>query len=146
MTLAAGTPETTSRRGLLIGLALGLPVIAYGILGTLVDAADTHPAELARWVVGAAVVHDVLFAPAVLAVGWALHRVVPSPLWPATRAGLVATGVLCLVAWPFVRGYGRDPTIPSLLPRNYGAGLVAALAVVWLAVSAWSAATAKRAG
>ena len=56
----AGLPETTSRRGLLVGLAVGLPVIAYGVRGLLVDADRTQPAELARWIVGAAVVNDAL--------------------------------------------------------------------------------------
>jgi hypothetical protein len=144
MGTSAGNPvsevsETTSRRGLLIGLAVGMPVIAYGIRGILVDADDTHPAELARWVLGPAVVHDALLAPVALAVGWALRRVVPSFAWPAVRAGLLSTVVLCLVAWPLVRGYGRSASIPSLFPRNYGTGLAAALAVVWLGVAVWSA-------
>jgi hypothetical protein len=38
-----------------------------------------------------------------------------------------------------VLGYGRDPSIPSLLNRNYGAGLAAALAVVWAGVAMWLA-------
>ncbi|MGH9289742.1 MAG: hypothetical protein ACRD0V_15860, partial [Acidimicrobiales bacterium] len=59
--------------------------------------------------------------------------------WPPVRAGLAATGILALVGWPFVRGYGADPTNQSLLPRDYGAGLTAAIGVVWLAVAAWVA-------
>jgi hypothetical protein len=132
---AAHPPDTTSRRGLLVGLALGLPVIAYGVRGVVVDGARTHPAELTRWIVGAAAVNDLVLVPAVLAVGWAAHRVTPAWLWPAVRAGLQTTGVLALVAWPFVRGYGRDPANPSLLPRDYAGGLVAAIAVVWLVVA-----------
>jgi hypothetical protein len=134
-----GLPETTSRRGLLIGLALGLPVIGYGIRGAVVDAADTHPPELARWVVGAALVHDLVVVPLAAAVALLARRFTPPRAWPPVRAGLAATGMLALVAWPFVRGYGRDPTNPSLLPRNYGAGLAAGIGVVWLAVAAWVA-------
>lgn len=137
-------PETTSRRGLLVGLALGVPVIAYGIRGVFVDASDTQPGQLVRWVVGANVVHDALLAPAALAVGWAASRFIPRFAWPAVRAGLIATGVLGLVAWPLVRGYGVDPSIPSLLNRNYGAGLAAALAVVWLVVAGWVAVAWRR--
>jgi hypothetical protein len=131
--------ETTSRRGLLVGLVLGLPIIAYGVRGVLVDAADTEPAELATWIVTSAVVNDLLLVPVVLGVGVVAHRLVPPVAWPAVRAGLIVTGALCLVAWPFVRGYGRDPSIPSLLNRNYGAGLAAALAVVWAGVAMWLA-------
>ena len=134
-----GLPETTSRRGLLIGLALGLPVIGYGIRGAVVDAADTHPPELARWVIGAALVHDVVVVPLAAAVALLARRFTPPHAWPPVRAGLAATAILVLVAWPFVRGYGRDPTNPSLLPRSYGAGLAAAIGIVWLAVAAWAA-------
>lgn len=133
---APAAPETTSRRGLLVGLVLGLPVLAYGVGGVVVDAARTHPGELARWMVGANLANDLLVVPAALVVGRVGRRLTPDRWWPVVRGGLVASGVLVLVAWPFVRGYGRDPANPSLLPRDYGAGLVAALAVVWLVVAA----------
>jgi hypothetical protein len=144
--MSGTTPETTSRRGLVVGLVLGLPIIGYGVRGALIDAADTRPTELAKWIVGSAVVDDLLLVPLVLAVGLAARTVVPPVAWPAVRAGLMATGALCLVAWPFVRGYGRDPTIPSLLDRNYATGLAAALAAVWAGVAMWlvAAAVARR--
>jgi len=126
--------DTTSRRGLLVGLALGVPVIAYGVRGALVDAADTHPAELARWVVGLAVVSDLLVLPVAMGVGLLARRWTPAPAWPAVRAGLLVTAVLAAVAWPLIRGYGTDPNNPSLFPRDYTTGLAAALAVVWASV------------
>lgn len=126
--------DTTSPRGLLIGLALGGPVIAYGVRGALVDAADTHPGELARWVVGLAVVNDLLVVPATLLVGLLARRWTPGWAWPAVRAGLLVSAVLAAVAWPLVRGYGADPANPSLFPRDYGAGLAAALGAVWAVV------------
>jgi hypothetical protein len=135
-------PETTSRRGLVVGLVVGLPVVAYGLRGMLVDADDTHPVDLARWIVGSALVTDLLVIPAVVAVGWLLRRLTPAGAWPAVRGALVTTGVLCLVAWPFLRRYGRDPTNPSLLPRDYGAGLARAVVVVWLVAAAWLLVTA----
>ena len=140
----AAPPETTSRRGLLVGLALGLPVVAYGGRGVLVDGDRTHPAELAGWVVGSALVHDLVLVPLVVAGGWAARRFTPTRLWPMVRAGLGATGVLALVAWPYVRGYGQDPGNPSLLPRDYGAGLAAAIGLVWVAVTAWALAATVR--
>jgi hypothetical protein len=133
---APAAPDTTSRRGLLVGLALGLPVVAYGVRGVAVDAARTHPAELARWMVGANLVNDLVVVPVALIVGRLGARLTRDRSWPLVRAGLLVSGVLVLVGWPFVRGYGRDPTNPSLLPRDYGTGLLAALAVVWLAVMA----------
>ena len=102
--------------------------------GAFVDAADTHPAELARWLVGAALVHDLVIVPVALLVGTVGRRFTPRRAWPAVRGGLLVSGILALVAWPFVRGWGRDPTNPSLLARDYGAGLVLALVVVWVVV------------
>jgi hypothetical protein len=116
-----------------IGLALGLPIVAWGIRGVLLGSRRTHPAELARWIVGSAVVHDALLLPVVLAVAVLARRVVPSRAWPAVRWALATTGVLVLVSWPFVRGYGRRASNPSLLPRDYGTGVLVAVALVWLA-------------
>jgi hypothetical protein len=143
----ADLPETTSRRGLLVGLALGLPVLAYGLLGVLVDADRTHPAELARWVVGSAVATDLLVVPAVIAIGAVARRLTPGPWWPTVRAALMVSGSLVLVAWPFVRGYGDDPANPSLLPRDHAAGLAIAVAVVWALAAAhlaWRRAATRR--
>ena len=124
-------------RSALAGLAVGLPIMGYGIRGALVDAGDTHPAELAAWIVGSGVVNDLVLVPLVLGVGFVARRLVPASAWPAVRAGLIVTGALCLVAWPFVRGYGRDPSTPSLLNRDYATGLAVAVAVVWVAVALW---------
>jgi hypothetical protein len=136
--------ETTSRRGLLVGLVLGLPVMAYAVRGTLVDAHLTHPAELARWIVGLAVLHDLVVVPTVLAIGLVLRRHIPMRAWGPVRAALLTTAVLALVGWPFVRGYGRNPGVPSLLPRDYTAGLLAALAVTWAIATAWIAIRHRR--
>ncbi|HEX6423190.1 MAG TPA: hypothetical protein VFZ79_06900 [Acidimicrobiales bacterium] len=144
MTATDGLPTTTSRRGLLVGLAAGLPVVAFGVRGMLVDAARTHPGELARWIVGAALVNDLVVVPVILAAAWLGRRLVGRDLWPVVRAGLVTTGALALVGWPFVRGYGADPGNPSLLPRSYGAGLAAAIAAVWLVVAALALARRTR--
>ena len=112
---AAGT---TSRRGLLAGLAMGVPVMAYGARGAFVDASDTHPAEVARWFVGLALLNDLVVVPFLLVGAWALRRATPAWAWPALRAGLIVAGTLALVGWPFVRGYGEDPTNPSRLPAT----------------------------
>lgn len=147
MSRRSDLPETTSWRGLLVGLALGLPVISYGLWGVLVDADRTHPAELARWVVGSAVAVDLLVVPAVIAIGAVARRLTPRPWWPTIRAALVVTGSLALVAWPFVRGYGDDPANTSLLPRDYAAGLASAVVVVWVLAAArlaWRWAATRR--
>ncbi len=133
----AALPATTSRRGLVVGLVLGVPLLVYGIRGALVDAVDTHPGELALWLVGAGLVHDLVVAPLVLALGFVAARVVRDErAGRALRAGFVVSAGLALVAWPFVRGYGRTAAVPSVLPRNYALGLAAYLTVTWAVVGA----------
>lgn len=128
-------PETTSRGGLVVGLVLGVPILVYGIRGVFVDARSTHPAELARWVVGVALAHDLVVAPLVLALGFVVGRIVrDAAILRVLRAGFLVSAALALVAWPFVRGYGRTTAVPSLLPRNYALGLGAYLAVTWAVV------------
>jgi hypothetical protein len=106
--------------------------MGYGLRGVLVDAASTRPGELGRWLVGGALVHDLVLVPLVLAVGWGVHRLVPAgPTRRVLTWCLATSGVLALVAWPFVRGYGRQASNPSLLARDYARGLVTYIVVVW---------------
>ncbi len=134
--------ETTSRSGLLIGLTIGIPIIAYGVRGVWVDSARTHPFELARWVVGGALVHDLVVVPVVLALGVAVRWVVSDDqVRRVLRFGFIVSAPLSLLAWPFIRGYGRRPAVPSLLPRNYLMGLVVYLTITWAVVAcviAWT--------
>lgn len=130
--------------GLWIGLALGVPIMAWGVRGILENATRTHPAELARWVVGSAVAHDALVLPSVVTVAVVARRVTPARLWPAVRWALATTGVVALVSWPFVRGYGRSAGNPSLLPRDYATGVAVALVLVWLVVAVVAARAAVR--
>ena len=129
-----------------IGLVLGAPVIAWGVRGILRESARTHPGELARWIVGSALVHDVVVLPVVLTVALVGRRVVSERAWPVVRWALATTAIVALVSWPFVRGYGRRPSNPSLLPRDYGEGVAVAIAMVWVVALAagWRARRASR--
>ncbi len=141
----ATLPDTTSRPGLVVGLVVGVPIVAYGIRGTLVDATYTHPAELARWIIGAGLVHDLVVVPVVLTLGFLVRRVVTDePARRALRAGFVVSAALALIAWPFVRGYGRVQAVPSVLPRNYAVGLATYLGVTWVIVTVLIAALMLR--
>jgi hypothetical protein len=116
------------------GALLGVACAAVGVASLVHEAHDTHPLVTATWVVGLALAHDLLLVPVVLVVGTVVHRVVPGRT--LVVGGLIVSGVLGLVAWPLVRGYGRSAGNPSILPRDYGHGLVVALAATWAAVLA----------
>lgn len=134
----------SKRPGLWIGLLLGSPVMVWGIRGVLIEGARTHPAELARWIAGAALVHDLVLLPMVLAVGVTVRRITPDRAWPHVRWALATSGCVALVAWPFVRGYGRRSGNPSLLPRDYAGGVAVALVLVWLVAASLAWVTARR--
>lgn len=129
-TIASGEDHTGLGRW--IGLLLGAPIIAWGVRGILLESDLTHPGELARWLVGSALVHDAVLLPIVVSLAVVGRRLVPGRMWPVVRWAMATTGIVALVSWPFVRGYGRRPSNPSLLPRDYGTGVIAAVAAVWL--------------
>ncbi|MEO7442917.1 MAG: hypothetical protein ABIW46_05220 [Acidimicrobiales bacterium] len=113
------------------GAVVGWGIIAAGLIGLFADSDRTRPANAARFVLGAAVVHDLLLAPVVICLGLVVNRASPRRWRPVVQGALIVTGAVALFSVPFVRGYGRVSTNPSILPGNYTAGLATVLAVVW---------------
>ena len=137
-------PHASGRRGALfwIAAAVGWLIIGYGVRGLLHHHVDTRPANLARFAVGGALVHDLVLAPAVTLLGVAVTRVVPASIRAVVQGAMIVSGMLMLFAWPLVRGYAHVLHNPSSLPHNYTANLAVALAGVWsvaavLAVLSW---------
>lgn len=117
---------TPSRWPVVLGVLVGSGLATVGVVSAL---EESKPVLLAGWVVGLAVAHDLVVAPVVLGVGRLVRR------WPSVAVGLLLSGVVVLFAFPFVRGYGRRADDPSALPRDYRAGLLVVLAVIWAAVA-----------
>ncbi|MGH2456282.1 MAG: hypothetical protein ACRDHD_08510 [Candidatus Limnocylindria bacterium] len=129
---------------------VGWAVTTAGVWGLVSEPAKTRPGESVRFVVGAALVHDLLLAPVVVLAGWAVAKVVPARARGPVQAALIVSAMVVLFAVPFVRGYGRVATNPSILPRNYGAGLVVILGAVWAVAAVavfrrWRRARSRRA-
>ncbi len=113
------------------GAAAGWVIIGIGVVGLLADSARTRPLDAGRFVVGAAVVHDLLVAPLVVVLGLLVNRVAPRRWRPVVQGALIVSGAVALFSVPIVRGYGRVSTNPSILPGNYTAGLATVLGAVW---------------
>ena len=122
-----------------IGLVIGGAVMAFGIRGVFMNSRATDPAVLVQWVVGADLVHDLLIAPIAIGVGWAATRIVPLAARIPVQLGLVATGVVLIVGWAPLRGYGRAtvPDNPSVQPLDYSTAILTVLVAVWVVVGAW---------
>ena len=117
---------------------IGAGIMTFGIRGAIVEL-KTSASDVARWVIGADLLHDFVVAPITAGIGWCVNRAVPR-LWRAPiQAGLVATGVVALLGWPGWRGYGRHlvPDNPSVQPLDYTTAILTVLAVIWGIVAIW---------
>ncbi|MEU8120642.1 hypothetical protein AB0C21_18190 [Spirillospora sp. NPDC049024] len=106
--------------------AVGLALIAYGLRGIVTDVPVTR---WAKWFAGAAVLHDAVLVPAVLAAG-ALTGLVPAGHRRIVRAALVVGACVTAVAIPVVLAYGRRADEPSRLPLPYGRNLAIVLGAI----------------
>jgi hypothetical protein len=104
----------------------GLVVMGAGVRLLVVETNPETPGQVAAWLAGAVVVHDLLLAPLVLAVGLALRSL---PFRGPARGGLLVAGCLTLVALPPLLRPGT-PRNPTVLPLDYGRHLTLLLAVV----------------
>jgi hypothetical protein len=124
-----------------VALPVGAAVMAFGAVGLIGDAGLTGAADVARWFVGSDLAHDFVIAPVMGLVGAAVTRLLPRWCRAPIQAGLIASGVLLIVVFPALRGYGRD-TVPdnlSVHPLDYTTATLTALAVVWTLAAAWLA-------
>jgi len=119
-----------------LSAASGWVVIGVGLRGIFQHSLDTRPANLAKFVVGGALLHDLLVAPVVLVAAVALARKVPGRARATVTAALVVTGVVALFSYPLVRAYGLAAHNPTSLPHNYTLNLLIVLGSVWAVAAA----------
>lgn len=119
-----------------ISAAIGWAVIGWGVYGIFSNSLDTRPANLATFVVGGALLHDLLVAPVVVLAGVLIARAVPARARGPVQAALVISAIVALFAWPLVRAYGLAANNPTSLPHNYGLNLLIVLGVVWAVAAA----------
>ena len=119
-----------------ITAAVGWAVIGWGVFGIFSNSLDTRPGNLAKFVVGGALLHDLLIAPVLILAGVLVARAVPARARGPVQAALVVSGIVALFAWPLVRGYGLAANNPTSLPHNYGLNLLVVLGVVWAVAAA----------
>ncbi len=116
----------------------GLAALVWGLVLTVQFALHSFRdgRSAVVYLIGGPIVHDGLVAPVVGLAGLLIGRWV-GPHWRApVRIGAAISAVLAVIAVPALwRTYAGQPN-PGLDDRNYLAGLLIALAVVWLAVGA----------
>jgi hypothetical protein len=122
-----------------VALVIGAAVMAYGAAGLLGDTGLGASVDVGVWLVGADVAHDFVLAPLACLIGAAAARLLPRWCRAPVQAALLTSGVLLIVVFPALRGFGRDqvPDNPSVQPLDYTTATLTALAVVWAAAAAW---------
>ncbi len=134
MSLPSSAPEETRHRpgaGFWISAVVGWAVIGYGLRGLFQHHVDTRPANLAKFFIGGALLHDLIVAPLLLVVGVLVSRATPERVRGVVQAALIISGSLMLFSYPLVRGYAHALHNPTSLPHNYAANLAIAVGVVW---------------
>ncbi|MET1075635.1 MAG: hypothetical protein ABWY11_23505 [Umezawaea sp.] len=114
--------------------ALGIGLLGWGAV-LLVPVAFDSPLTLGGWLVGGPILHDAVLAPLVGVAGVLIARVLPKPWRAPVGAGLVVSGLLVVLAVPYLWRAYSGPVTPGLHDRPYPAGLLIALAVVWVVVA-----------
>jgi uncharacterized membrane protein YphA (DoxX/SURF4 family) len=127
-----------------ITAAVGWAVIAWGVVGIFSNRLDTRPANLAKFVVGGALLHDLVVAPLAIVAGVLIARSVPARARGPVQAALVVSAIVALFAYPLVRAYGLAANNPTSLPYNYGRNLLIVLGLVWVIAAGAVAVRLKR--
>lgn len=127
-----------------LAVVIGWTVIGIGIVGVLGDGRDVPPVDFTKWLVGLALVHDLVVVPIVLAIGVGLSNVLGPPWRTITAGALIVAGPVLLFAWPYVQRWGVSASNPTIQPRDYTSGLVVVLAIISASSVLLAAITAVR--
>lgn len=114
-----------------VGLAVGGSVMLYAVWGAVQAFSTSEQAGLARWLLGSALAHDLVLAPIVTVVGLVLARLLPRTARGPVLGAAAISGIVVLVSWPALRGYGLRAANPSILPHDYGRHVAIVLALTW---------------
>lgn len=140
-----GSAEGRPDRGLWIGLAMGAPVVAFGIVGLVHNSSVSRVWSVGFWAGGLLALHDAVIVPLVLAVVWAIGRIVPAVYRAPARFAVLGTALAVALAWPGLRTLGNPSHNPTVHPLDYGAALAWVVAAVWGTALVWTAVIVTRA-
>ena len=115
-------------RVILIGV--GLVIGGYGAI-LIFENAPVIIMRIVVWALVGVVLHDAVFAPLCVALGFAGRRLIPGKWWPPIAVAAFCSVVLVFLAIPVYGKPGMRPDNMTVLDRNYPLGLWLSLAVLW---------------
>lgn len=108
----------------------GILLALYGAVGLLTNVPFGTLLVLGFWMIGAVMIHDGIVSPVVIGVGWFVHRMVPPRARRYLQGGLIAGGLITVVAIPMILRQGAQPASKALLQQNFGGNLTLLLGLV----------------
>ena len=124
-------------------LTLGLAAAAYGVW-LLLDLGWANTRSTLVWLVGGVVLHDGVFAVAVLAVALVSLRLLPRERLAPWVVGLVILVPVTLVGIPELGRFGARADNKTLLDRPYWLGWTVMVTLVVVSVVVGAVVTARR--
>ena len=122
-----------------VAIVVGFAIMGFGVreLFRFTPQVDRRW-DIAKWVIGLDLVHDLVIAPVVCLTGLALARVARGRARAPVQFGVFASATVAAVAFPLVRRYGTTPSNPSIQPLNYATATWTVLGIVWATVLVWT--------
>ncbi|MBA4024320.1 MAG: hypothetical protein C0482_18355 [Gordonia sp.] len=115
---------------------LVLAALALGWYGLSLLWAMPHADQLSIifWLAGGLIVHDALFAPACIALGYGARKVLPQRWWAPALLAVTASLAVLILSLPVLlpRSPEKTPDNATILDRPYGVSVVIALAIIWV--------------
>jgi membrane protein implicated in regulation of membrane protease activity len=106
----------------------------YGVLLLWQSASWPVLINIAIWAAAGVILHDFVFAPLCVAMGFAGRRLLPRTWWAPAAVGALCSVVLVLLAVPVYNRPGARPDNPTVLDRDYHQGLWTLLGLTWTIV------------
>ncbi len=126
--------DATPRSIFWTSMAIGGAITAFGVI-QLVRTIGSGLGSFIPWFAGGAILLDLAIVPIGAGIGHFGRKLLPAWTWPPVRAGLMITAVLVAFAVPLIQKLDNSPNNPTVQPRHYGSGLLAALVVTWVATA-----------
>jgi hypothetical protein len=137
------TATRAERVGQVVGTAIGAPLVLIGVWGLVDNLPGDQLRSFVTWFAAGLLVHDLVWLPVALCAGGFIGTRVDRRVRRPLAWAMGASAALIAVAMPFVWGFGRRADTPSLLPRNYGRGLLVYLGLIVAIAVCWAASTAR---
>ncbi|MCP4435551.1 MAG: hypothetical protein GY812_08660 [Actinomycetia bacterium] len=106
----------------------GFAVMAWSIAGVFAEAERTAPASWFTWLIGGALVHDLVVLPLVLLVGAGFASLGRPGLARSLRWAVAVGAIITVASIPVIGRFGERSDNPTVLPLPAGRNL----ALVWL--------------